>query len=57
MNRTTDQQETRQVDMSILQALQLTLELGGEPAEVVANAPNEVINELMNSVDTVRIIV
>lgn len=47
----------KSVDISTIQALKLVLELGGENAEKIANASNEEINEVLNSVDKVRIIV
>ena len=57
MNEVVNSDGSREVEITTLQALKLTLELGGNEADVVANASNEEISEVLNNIDKVRIIV
>ncbi len=57
MNEVVNSDGSREVEITTLQALKLTLELGGDEADIVANASNEEISEVLNNIDKVRIIV
>ena len=57
MENKDNRNEDQTVDISTLQALKIILDLGGENADLIANASNEEINELMQKVDKIRIIV
>ena len=57
MENKENRNEDQTVDISTLQALKIILDLGGENADLIANASNEEINELMQKVDKIRIIV
>ena len=52
-----DNEEKREIEIDPLQAIILTLELGGPNAEKIANATDEEINELLSGIDKIKLIV
>ena len=46
----------KEVELDTLQVLKLMIDLGGDNADLVANATDEEINQLMQDVNKVRII-
>lgn len=51
-----DEKESKIIEIDPLEMIKMTLDLGGEPAETIANLPDEAIMDMLNTVETIKVI-